>query len=75
MAAVHPEPWLRALITNNNNNNNTGTEFGLTNICMLEILRKIMYYLKYDTNWLTILCFSGPDTCISVTEKRLRYIT
>jgi hypothetical protein len=23
MAAVHPEPWLRALITNNNNNNNS----------------------------------------------------
>jgi hypothetical protein len=22
MAAVQPEPWLRALITNNNNNNN-----------------------------------------------------
>jgi hypothetical protein len=22
MAALHPEPWLRALITNNNNNNN-----------------------------------------------------
>jgi hypothetical protein len=24
MAAVQPEPWLRALINNNNNNNNKG---------------------------------------------------
>jgi hypothetical protein len=25
MAAVHPEPWLWALITNNNNNTNNNT--------------------------------------------------
>jgi hypothetical protein len=32
MAAVHPEPWLRALITNNNNNNNLTARFKSENV-------------------------------------------
>jgi hypothetical protein len=53
MAAVQPELWLRALITNNNNNNN-----GMS-----------LLYFKYIQVYIIQLLISFPDSEMSHTRN------